>query len=85
MKTISIDAHITEHQKLSLINYFYNCYYDTDQNISVFAPEFYNLVQKILFKEIPIQLNHLIDFEDGMLDCLNSKARKEALNKMNQS
>jgi hypothetical protein len=62
---------ITYKEKCDLISFFYDCYYDTNQNTKDFAIEFYYLVNKILNGYIPLKLNNLIEYEEGLIDILS--------------
>lgn len=61
---------LTDEEKASLIEVFYNCYYDTNQDTKVFATEFYEVVGTILSGFTPTKLNHLAEFEEYVVEAI---------------
>lgn len=85
MKTIELDTTFKKEDKLRIIRHFYESYYGTDQDVEVFAVEFYDVVGKILNDEIPVKLNHLSEYEEDMLNILSDDNRKDVLLKLMKS
>lgn len=82
MKTIKLDTTLKREDKLCLIRHFYESYYGTDQDIDIFAVEFYDVVGKILNDEIPVELDYLSEYEKEMLNILNNDNCKYILLKL---
>jgi hypothetical protein len=57
------DISMTLVDRLELIQYFLNCYNNTDQDTVLFAPEFKIVVDRILNSYRPTKLHYLTDFE----------------------
>ena len=52
--------------KNDILDYFYECYYNTAQDTADFAEEFYNLYGMISFEnKIPCSLDYLSDWKEG--------------------
>lgn len=61
-------------EKIGLINYYHQCYFDTDQEVEVFAVEFQRVVAHILSDCIPISLSYLEDFvTDELIETLSDE------------
>ncbi len=59
---------MTIEEKLELIEFFYINYYHTDQNVTVFAEEFYYLISEIHKGKLPIRLDYLSDYKEELAE-----------------
>lgn len=67
-KDLHLDIEVlTASQKLKLIDLFYYSYFNTNQDVEDFAPEFYNTLGKIMSNSIPLKLKSL-DIDEDMYD-----------------
>lgn len=64
----TVYANLTSEEKEILIQLFYDFYFNTDQDPEEFGHEFFALVGTILSGSIPLELEHLVDFEEAMID-----------------
>lgn len=67
-KNLFLKADFNDEEKLQLINIFYECYFNTNQDTDVFSEEFFYLVGNIKDGYIPIKLEHLVDFIPCILE-----------------
>lgn len=63
----TINAELTDNEKLLLIELFYDLYFNTNQRTSEFSREFYHLTKDIMKGNIPLQLNNLVDYSDSVI------------------
>lgn len=61
--------------QIVLIEAFHECYFDTAVPVETFAPEFQRVVSSILSHYIPIELEHLIEFQPIILDRLDDERK----------
>lgn len=57
---------LTAEEKLEFIGFFYETYFDTDQDVEVFAPEFFWLTRTINDGKIPLKLKALSEYRELM-------------------
>lgn len=64
----TVYANLTDEEKEILIQLFYDLYFNTDKDSEEFGHEFFTLVGTILSGSIPLKLEHLVDFEEAIID-----------------
>ena len=57
---------MTLEQKYEIIDFFYDQYYNTNQDVETFAQEFYFLTGHILLNRIPLELKKIKHYEYGL-------------------
>jgi len=57
---------MTFEQKLEIIDFFYDQYYNTNQDVKDFAQEFYFTTGNILLGRIPLDLKKIKSYEFGL-------------------
>lgn len=81
----TIDLNLSPLDQLDLIGTFHELYFDTATEVEDFAVEFQRVVAHILSNEVPVELEHLVDFQETILDRLdlikNYDAYKKVINK----
>lgn len=61
MENLTAHANLTNEEKEILIQLFYDMYFNTDQDVEDFAPEFFYTVGAILTGAVPLKLEKLSD------------------------
>jgi hypothetical protein len=56
---IVVKVPLDSEQKRKVIEHFYNCYDNTDQQAEVFGSEFFHIVGNVLSGYLPLQTRHL--------------------------
>ena len=59
---------LTDKEKVEMIEFYFDCYFNTDQDGEEFAPEYYYLTQKITLGNIPCHLTFLSCYKEMMAD-----------------
>ena len=67
IKFVKLNFALSAEDKLNLIMSFHENYYNTNQNVEVFAEEFFTVVEKISNGYVPVKLDYLTDFEDDAI------------------
>ena len=67
---VFLQAELSSKDKIAVINYFNECYYDTDQDTDVFAKEFFYVVDSAINGQIRLNPEYLTDFIPGLCDLL---------------
>lgn len=57
---------LTAEEKVEMIEFYFDCYSNTDQDVEEFAPEFFCLTQSIISGQLPCRLRHLSEYK-GLL------------------
>lgn len=57
---------MTMEQKLEIIDFFYDQYYNTNQDVEAFAQEFYFTTGNILLGRIPLDLKKINSYQFGL-------------------
>lgn len=64
---------LSDTEKVNIIDYFHECYFNTAIAVEDFAVEFQRIVAHILSGCIPVRLEYLEDFEEGLFNLLDTK------------
>lgn len=59
---------LTFEERGELLKYYYECYFNTDQDIPVFESEYQEVIQALAADFVPVELEKLIDFMDGVIE-----------------
>lgn len=59
---------LSNEEKVQMIAFYYDMYWNTDQDAAVFGEEYYHLTIGLCKGEIPCKLEYLSDYKDGLIE-----------------
>ena len=62
----NIHLPLTAEEKIEMIEFYFDCYFNTDQDVEEFASEYYYLTKSIISGQIPCQLEFLTGYKELM-------------------